>query len=459
MSNKIIEHDYIVIGAGSGGLLVAVGLQKLKKDIAVVSKNIGGDCTHYGCVPSKTLLYWAKRYKKTCNSNKKEKIKKDVLKRLTKKVDSFIGEEQNLIEKEKYFKGSAKFIDSKTVKVSVGSKNVLLRYRKKCIIATGSSPRIIKIKGLPQNKVVTNEDFFYLKSLPSSITIIGGGPIGAELATACASFDIKTHLVSNNYLNREPKKIGEKSLTSLKDLGIKYHKAVPTKFKNNKLYLDDQTTIPKTDIYLIAVGRVPNVNLNLKKAQVDYNNRGIAVNNNLVTTNKNIFAIGDCTQNPQFTHLAANHGKFVLKKIAIPFAKKRRRALPRVTFTNPPIASVGEFKEKPNIKMFELKFSKIDKAKTMYDKDSYGVVAIDVKSGNIKGASLFGDYSENLISTFTLIIDKKISVLGLTDFITPYPTYANIFDTLTVDYLAYLSKEWKKYPVSSAIQLIKYIIN
>lgn len=459
MSQKIIEHDYIVIGAGSGGLLVAVGLQKLGKDVAVISKNIGGDCTHYGCVPSKTLLYWSKRYKKTCNSKEKERIKKNALKELVKKVNSFIGEEQHLIEKEKYFKGSAQFMDQQTIKVSNGSKNVLLRYKKKCIIATGSSPRLIEIKGLPKNKVVTNEGLFYLKSLPSSVTIIGGGPIGAELATACAIFDIKTHLVSTSYLPKEPQKIGKKSLASLQDLKVDYHKAKPVKLEKNKLYLDNKTTIPETDLYLIAVGRVPNVNLNLEKAQVDYSDKGIVVNKNLLTTNSKIFAIGDCTQNPQFTHLAANQGKFVLKKIALPFVQKRDRALPRVTFTNPPIASVGDLEKKANIKMFELKFSNIDKARTTYDQKSYGVATIDIKSGKIKGVSLFGDYSEDLINIFTLIIDKKIPILNLTDFITPYPTYANIFDALTVDYLAYLTTIWKKHPVASVIQLVKYIVN
>jgi len=459
MSQQIIEHDYVVIGAGSGGLLVAVGIGKLGKDYAVVSGNIGGDCTHFGCVPSKTLLHFSKEYQTSCDLGEKEKIKYTTLQKVQKKVQSFIKEENNLIPEDRYHQGSAVFLNENTLEVSNGKNKKHLKFRKKCIIATGSRPRLIEIEGISQDKIITNEDFFYLSKLPKSITIIGGGPIGAEFATACASFDIETHLVSSSYLPKEPKEIGEKSLASLQALGVKYHKAKPLRLEKKKLYLDNETTIPETELYLSAVGRISNVNLNLEKAQVDYDNRGISVNKNLLTTNNDVFAIGDCTQNPQFTHLAAHQGKFVLKKIALPFVQKRERALPRVTFTSPSISSVGELEEERGIKLFELKFSNTDKARTKYDQESYGIVAIDISSGRIVGASLFGDFGEDLISVFTLIVDERIPVLKLTDFITPYPTFANIFHTLSVDYLSYLSSNWKSMPFSVIKQFISYVIN
>lgn len=458
MSQQIIEHDYIVIGAGSGGLLVAVGLQKLGKDYAVISKNIGGDCTHFGCVPSKTLLHFAKVYRTSCDPEKKKRIKKTVLQNVRKNVQSFIDEENNLIPEDRYFQGFAHFQNENTLEISNGENKQQLKFSKKCIIATGSRPRLIKVEGIPQDKIITNEDFFYLSKLPKSITIIGGGPIGAEFATACASFDIETYLVSSSYLPKEPWEIGEMSKASLQALGVKYHKARPLRLEKKKLYLDNETTISETEFYLVAAGRVPNINLNLEKAQVNYDNTGISINKNLITTNSDIFAIGDCTQNPQFTHLAANQGKFVLKKIVIPFVQKRERALPRVTFTNPAISSVGELEEKPGIKLIELNLSNTDKARTRFDQNSYGIVAIDTLSGKIVGASLFGDFGEDLISVFTLIIDERIPVLKLTDFITPYPTYANIFHTLTVDYLSYLSNNWKRRPLSSVKQFLSYVI-
>ena len=155
--------------------------------------------------------------------------------------------------------------------------------------------------------------------------------------------------------------------------------------------------------------------------------------------------------------MAANHGKFVLKKLLIPFARRRNRALPRVTFTAPAIASVGSLEESKHTKTFVLDFPAIDRARTNFDETSYGQVLVDVRTGQIQGVSLFGDFSEELINVFTLIIDEKIPVLQLTDFITPYPTYGNILHTLSVAYLTYLSKYWKKYPVRSFYQFVTYI--
>jgi len=131
--------------------------------------------------------------------------------------------------------------------------------------------------------------------------------------------------------------------------------------------------------------------------------------------------------------------------------------LPRVTFTNPTIASVGDLIEKESTKLFDLNFIKIDKARTNYETQAFGVVNINVKTGNIVGVSLFGNFSEDLINVFTLIIDEKIRILQLTDFITPYPTYANILHNLTLDYISYLLSNWKKHPLGSIKQFIAYL--
>ncbi len=450
--------DYLVIGAGSGGLLVAVGLQKLGKNVAVISKNIGGDCTHYGCVPSKNLLHLAEEYRGVSDENQKTELKRTALKKVQAMVHSFSEEESTLIAEDHYFNGAAEFIDPNTVQVTHDNGSTQrIQFRKKCVVASGSSPVCTTIKGVPSEKLITNEEFFYLKELPKSITIIGGGPIGAELATACASFGVKTYLLSREYLSREPKEIASRSLIALQNLGVQYIAARADRLEDKKLVLEDGSTIPETEYYLVAVGRKPNTQLNLEKANIEYSEKGIVIDKNLVTTNPDIFAIGDCTQSPQFTHLAANQGKFVLKRLLIPFARKRMRALPRVTFTAPPIASVGALEEAKYDKQFVLNFSKLDRAITNYDRDSYGLVVVDVRSGRIKGASLYGDFSENLISVFTLIIDEHIPVLKLSDFITPYPTYGNIFHTLTVEYLGYLSSSWKKRPLSTFLQIVRYI--
>jgi pyruvate/2-oxoglutarate dehydrogenase complex dihydrolipoamide dehydrogenase (E3) component len=452
--------DYLVVGAGSGGLLVVVGLQKLGKDVAVISKNIGGDCTHYGCVPSKNLLYLAEEYTNTSDDLRRKELKKNVLQNVQNMVHSFVVEEKELIANERYFKGTATFVDSNTVAVTYENNTTeQIRFRKKCIIASGSSAVRTKIAGVPEEKLLTNEEFFYLSHLPKSITIIGGGPIGAELATACARFGVETYLLARDYLSKEPREVAQRSLVALQKHRVQYFSVRADRLENKQLILEDGRTIPETEYYLVAVGRKPNTQLQLENAGVMYSEKGIVVDQNLQTSRRDIFAIGDCTQNPQFTHLAASHGKFVLKKLLLPFAKRRQRAVPRVTFTAPPIASVGELAETENCKQFVLDFPKLDRARTNYDQDSYGVAVVDLRSGTVKGASLYGDFSENLINVFTLLIDEQIPVLLLSDFITPYPTYGNIFHSLALEYLSYLSKNWKKHPLGSVRQMIRYVLH
>jgi len=457
MKSETKSFDYIIIGAGSGGLLVAVGLLRLGKDVAVVSENIGGDCTHYGCVPSKTLLHLAKEYQKEPSTYIQNTLRAKAFVTVRDTIKSFATEEDDIIPQNRYFKGTAEFLSTNTLKVILSGVETILKFKKKCIIASGSSPVRMEIPGIPKERLITNEEFFYLKSLPKSISIIGGGPIGAELATACAGFGIETHLTSRSYLPKEPELISKKSLELLIKSAVKYHSAKPVKLENGKLKLDDGTEINETEYYLLALGRMPNTNIQLVKARVSYDKAGIKVDRNLITSNQAIFAIGDCTQNPQFTHLAANHGKFVVKKILVPFAKRRIRALPRVTFINPSIASVGTIAETNASHLFELNFNSLDRARTNFEQNSRGVISIDVRTGLVLGASLLGEFSEELINVITLMMDEQISVLRMSDFISPYPTYGNILHTISRDYMAYLSQNWKKYPIGSVKQFISYL--
>lgn len=459
MKTDVKTFDYVVVGAGSGGLLVAVGLLRLGKNVAVISENIGGDCTHFGCVPSKTLLHVAKQYLRESNPDHKKTLRNTALETVRMTISSFADEEKTIIPNDRLFTGIAEFVDDHTLHMKHKQGDQLVRFRKKCVIATGSSPVRIVIPGVPKDRIITNEEFFYLKNLPTSISIIGGGPIGAELASACVAFGIETHLISRSYLPKEPELTAKKSLELLKNSGAHYHPARPVILKSGKLQLDDKSSIAETEYYLLALGRSPNTNLQLERAHVAYDKSGIVVNENLTTTNSAIFAIGDCTQNPQFTHLAANHGKFVVKKIMVPFARRRDRALPRVTFVHPSIASVGSLEQTNTSHLFELNFTNLDRARTNFNDNSRGVVSVDTRTGLILGASLLGDFSEELINVITLMMDEQIPVLCMTDFITPYPTYGNILHNLSRDYLSYLSQHWKRHQLGSLKQLISYLLH
>lgn len=457
MKNITREHDYVVIGAGAGGLVVAVGLLKAGRDVVVISQNVGGDCTHFGCVPSKTLLHLAKVYAQSSTDTEK-KLQTNALAQMRDVVSEFINEEQLLLPQDRFIKGSATFSSPNTIQVTTDAGLVEVRYKKKCVIATGSKPKRTRIEGVASEKLLTNEEFFYLKKLPESVTILGGGPIGAELATVCAQFGISTYLLSKSYLPKEHPDVAKRSLESLQQLGARYIPARPKVVHNNVLELDNGASIPETDVYITAVGREANTQLGLENALVKYDATGIMVSKNLVTSNPSIFAIGDCTQNPQFTHLAAEHGRFVLKKILLPFVQRRTPIIPRVTFTSPPVASVGEIIETGDTKLFELTLSQTDRARTQGDTHSYGMVAINTSTGKIIGATLFGESAEDLIQFFTLAITQGIPVLNFLNLITPYPTAANAVDKLANTYLTFILKNWKQKPFSSFIQLLKYLL-
>lgn len=143
----------------------------------------------------------------------------------------------------------------------------------------------------------------------------------------------------------------------------------------------------------------------------------------------------------------------------VPFARQRERALPRVTFVSPSIASVGSLEQTNTSHLFELNFTNLDRARTNFNENSRGVISIDTRTGFVLGASLLGDFSEELINVLTLMTDERISVLRMTDFITPYPTYGNILHNLSRDYLSYLSQHWKQHPIGSLKQFISYLLN
>lgn len=161
------NYNYIVIGGGSGGLTVAIGLKTLGKDVLLISKDIGGECTHSGCMPSKSLLFHAQQF-----DQKSTKDKSEIFEKVRKKISEIEDEDIKFIKDIDYVIGTAEFTGNKSVLIlsSVGTKEVKF---KKCIVSTGSSPIKIEIPGLPKEKLLTNENIFNLNKIPASINIIG----------------------------------------------------------------------------------------------------------------------------------------------------------------------------------------------------------------------------------------------------------------------------------------------
>lgn len=456
MSSYKSHYSYIILGAGSAGLTVAVGLSKLKKDILVVAKDIGGECTHTGCVPSKTFLSLAMHY--VCRSHKKsnEQLRRDVFKMIREKVEELETEDlQYLTDNDiPFLLGTASFLNRKTIEVhsNEGGKKHTITFDR-CIIATGSSAVTIDIPGIPARKILTNESLFELRHLPERVVIFGGGPIGTEIGTAFSKFEVETSLiVRSELISYEPREMVAVVRESIQKYGGTVYEGVKSQeydHQKRQLILKDShnnemARIPEADYYLMALGRTPNTAaLNLERAGIEYARDGIIVNQDLETSQPHIWAIGDVTQSPKFTHLANNHGKFIIQKVLMPWVHRTEPLLPACTFSDPPIASVGIKEESLFVKKFIVDFSKSDRGKIENATQETGAIFVDMIRGRIVGASLVGHFAEHAISFFTLAITKKMSVFELQNFVIPYPT---IFDGLQQLYRQFLSVYPKELP-------------
>jgi pyruvate/2-oxoglutarate dehydrogenase complex dihydrolipoamide dehydrogenase (E3) component len=454
------HYDYVIIGAGSGGLMAATGLKKIGKDVLIIGKDIGGECTHTGCIPSKTFLSLAMHYvwksHKQCNLELREGIFdmiRDKVKELEKKDKGRLDDSDV-----PFLHGKARFINEETVEVeTLGKDKRTLKIKfDQCVISTGSRAQTVHVEGLPKEKILTNETLFKLKELPQRMVIFGGGPIGTENGTAFAKFCTHTSIiVRSEMIPTEPREcvyVVKKSLTEEFEAKI-YENAKETIYdtETGHITLKDKDgkeidKVLKADYYLMALGRLPNVEeLSLENANIKYDKKGVIVDHNLRTTNRNVYAIGDVIDAPRFAHLSANHAKFVIKKALVPWAQRDESPLPAVTYSDPPIASVGDKEETELVKKFVIDFGKSDRGRVENAEGLIGCIYVEMFTGKIKGASLVGHFAEHVINFFTLAITKNMSVFELENFMVPYPTYFNGIEMLYYKFLDEYKKNWHIY--------------
>lgn len=427
------KRDIVIVGAGSAGLTVAVGLTKLGKNPLLLYKQLGGECTNSGCVPSKRFLHLVNQPSFSSFSRPFSDIRRT--------VDHIRAEEYTLLKEAHidYYEGSVEFVGPQELELT-DKKNKKKRIQfGTAILATGSSPLRIPIPGLPEQMILTNENVFQLSSLPQSLVILGGGPIGAELSTAFAKAGSKVSLIiRSQLLPREILDTVEIVRSRLENLGVHIYEGVHSQTYNPKdknLILQDKqkkqiAEITKPNFVLQAIGRVPNTDINLEAAGITYSAKGIHVNSSFQTSNKHVYAIGDCIVGPKFTHLAYNQGVFLTQKLVFPLAQPPQGPLPAVTFTDPPIASVGTLTEDELTRKFVLDLSTSDRSVIENKQNMKAIVFVDMLTGRIRGVTLVGEAAEHLITFFSLALFKKVSVFAFAHLIIPYPTYASAFSQL-----------------------------
>ena len=460
------EHFHtIIIGAGSGGMTVAIGLAGLGKRVALVEANhVGGDCTNVGCVPSKTLIHLAKHHSPGDNPD-------DVMREVIRKRDALREEETEEvqhIENLTFIRGSARFTSSNTVAVDhAGTTRTLTADH--IVIATGARPRLLDIPGLPPERTLTNVSLFDLQNVPQHLVIVGAGVIAVEMAFAFNKLGTQVTMLA---LDPQPlmRAIPEASAAiqaELEQAGITaYYGANAKAFDDATQTLtllqgEHEIDLHQVDQVLIAIGRLRNLeSLDLENAGVKVDPRqGILVNTYGETNIKGIYAVGDVTPTSAFTHSANAQGRRVIQRIAFPFLplSKKEPLFPNATFSDPEVAAVG-MSEKERQSSFHpavIKRVRVDFA-TQTDRGytdgiENGFIIVDVirLTGRILHATIVGPRASEMISFFTLAMTQKISLYKIYRLVYPYPTFSSgilkVGDIFMKETLTHLPGELKAY--------------
>ncbi|NGX38882.1 MAG: Mercuric reductase [Chlamydiae bacterium] len=448
-----MEVNIAIIGAGAAGLVVAIGAAKGGKKVLLIEKGqYGGDCTNFGCIPSKTLIASAK-VAHSLRLGKKfglgfEEVSFDASKALDRVRATIAGvrshEEPEALEKMGVatLTGVASFIDPHTLSVKTEEKEVHVK-AKKIVLACGSHPYIPPIDGLKEAPYLTNETIFDLQEIPGSLAILGAGPIGCELAQAMSRLGSMVTIIHSlrGLLPNEEPEVQEVMEAHFKKEGIVMHlgcAANQVSYENGRfsICIDDKgehKTI-EADHLLVATGRrVSIADLNLENAKVSYSEKGIPIDRYGRTSTPHIFAIGDVVGPPFFTHLAENQARSVLTTLLLPSLLKRKidpQPTPRCTFTDPEVASFGLLEKEAakkwsqtKVATYTLSLSEVDRAITMGRTEGFIKVVTKKWSSKILGATIVAPRAGEMLPELSLAALHHIPLRKLTRLIHPYPTY------------------------------------
>jgi len=432
--------DLLVVGGGTAGIVGAKTAARLGARVLLVERHrTGGDCLWTGCVPSKALLAAADAA--------------TVLRRAERLGVSATGVEVDFARVMQHVHGAVAHIapiDSVAALEAAGVTVVTGEARltssstadvagvstpfRQALLATGASPALPRVPGLDQVDHLTSDSVWDLTELPEDLAVLGGGSIGCELGQAFARLGSRVTLVegSPHLLPREDARAATRVEAALVEDGVRVltgsgvERVERADGTRGVLVLADGTEVAFTRL-LVAVGRTPRTDgIGLAAAGVDVDERGFVVVDDLLrTTNPRVWAAGDLTGHPQFTHTASVHGSLAGSNAVLGV---RRRvdlaALPRVTFTDPEVAAVGVSTdgERPGVRVLDWSHEHVDRAVAEGDTDGFARLAVD-RRGRLLGATVVGPRAGETLGELTLAITRGLSTRDLAGVVHPYPTY------------------------------------
>jgi len=446
---KRIEADICVIGAGSGGLSVAAGASQMGARTVLIEKGrMGGDCLNYGCVPSKALLAaghaaqavrQASRYGVTAGQPAIDGAA------VYAHVHGAIAAIAPIDSVERFeglgvtvIKAAARFIGPREVEAG----DAVVRARR-FVVATGSSPMVPSIPGLADLPYFTNETIFEAGQLPAHLVIIGGGPIGVEMAQAHRQLGARVSVLQKGTIlpKDDPdlidvvrRRLIEEGVDLREKVTVTAVEPAAAGVRVRFTQADGAAGHVEGSHLLVAAGRRPTVDgLNLDAAGITHTARGIAVDARLRTTNKRVFAVGDVTGGNQFTHMAGHHAGIVIRNALFRLpAKVDTKAVPWVTYTRPELAQVGLTEAAASatmpdkdLRVLRWTYAENDRAQAEGEADGLIKVVAD-RRGRVLGAGIAGPHAGESIQTWILAISQKLKVGAVAAMIAPYPTLGEV---------------------------------
>ena len=441
-----LTPDLCVIGAGSGGLSVAAAAAQLGVDVVLIEKHkMGGDCLNYGCVPSKALIASAKRAHAMRTSNAfgivptSPSINHEAVQEHVRGVIAAIAPNDS-VERftglgVKVIQAPGRFVDRSTV----AAGDFLIKPRR-TVIATGSSPAIPPIPGLDKVAFFTNETIFDNTRKLDHLVVIGGGPIGMELAQAHLRLGSRvTVLEMMKAMGKDDPELADVVLKKVRLEGVVIHEGTRVEGVEPiaggvrvSAVSNGQPVVIEGSHLLVATGRMPNMaDLHLDVAGIAYDRPGIKVDSGLRTSNRKVFAIGDVTGGLQFTHVANYHAGIVIRRALFRLpAKVNNDIVPWVTFTDPELAHVGltedeARKRHSKVNVYRWPYHENDRAQAEHATEGF-VKVVTATNGKILGASIVGQNAGEIIQMWSLALSQGMKITKMTNWISPYPTLTEI---------------------------------
>ncbi|GBE05659.1 MAG TPA: mercuric reductase [Nitrospirae bacterium] len=446
------DHDYDIgiLGGGSAGLTIAAGASQFGARTLLIEKEkeLGGDCLHYGCVPSKTLIRTAYVYHLMKNAERyglpKTDLKPVDYKEVAKRIQSVIRTIQKHDSEERFCKlgvkvefGDAVFADEYSVRLNGKTYSA-----KNWVIATGSSPSVPPIEGINDTPFITNKEIFSLDSLPKSMIAIGAGPIAIEMAQSFSRLGTKVIVVqrSGQILSKEDKDMADQLMNVMISEGVEFHlnsSILGAKDLGSEKEIvirnkEGRTISLKAEKILIALGRQANLQgLGLDGISMDFDKKGLKLDSRLRTDHKHIYAAGDVTGAYQFTHAAGYEGGIVLSNAILHLPRKTDYTyLPWCTYTDPELASIGMNEKSAGAagiqySVWTEQFRANDRSLAEGEEVGKVKMLLDKKDKPI-GIQILGPHAGELLGEWVAVMNGGVKLSKLAAAVHSYPTLAEI---------------------------------